>query len=142
MTGLDSNILVQRADIDHPFHAATLAAIDRELQNGQTLLLEPSVIAEFLHVITDSRRLAQPLSMPAALDWIAAFRKNPSITTVFPSEASLAQAAEWMRKFSLGRKRVIGTHIAATFLTQGCRRLITSNPDDFRIFGVFEIVTP
>jgi hypothetical protein len=47
-----------------------------------------------------------------------------------------------MRQFNLGRKRILDTHLAAILHTNGVRRLLTSNPADFKIFGVLEIVTP
>jgi hypothetical protein len=32
--------------------------------------------------------------------------------------------------------------LAATLHRHGVRRLLTSNPDDFRVFGVFELIVP
>ncbi len=43
---------------------------------------------------------------------------------------------------SLGRKRILDTQLAATLHRHGVRRLLTSNPDDFRVFGVFELIVP
>jgi hypothetical protein len=47
-----------------------------------------------------------------------------------------------MRQFNLGRKRILDTHLAAILHTSGVRRLLTSNPADFAVFGVLETVTP
>jgi hypothetical protein len=47
-----------------------------------------------------------------------------------------------MREFGLGRKRILDTHLAAVPHTAGARRLLTSNPADFAVFGVLEAVTP
>jgi hypothetical protein len=43
-------------------------------------------------------------------------------------------------QFSLGRKRILDTHLAAILHTCGVRRLLTSNPADFSVFGVLETV--
>ncbi|MFN0066337.1 MAG: hypothetical protein ACKVYV_01755 [Limisphaerales bacterium] len=48
----------------------------------------------------------------------------------------------WLRQHHLGRKRILDTQLAATLHRRGVRRLITSNPDDFRVFGVFELLVP
>jgi hypothetical protein len=45
-----------------------------------------------------------------------------------------------MVEFQLGRKRILDTQYAALLHAHGVRRLLTNNPDDFRVFGVFEIV--
>jgi hypothetical protein len=49
---------------------------------------------------------------------------------------------EWMRTYQLGRKRILDTMLAANLHVAGVRRLFTSNPDDFRVFGTFELLVP
>ena len=100
------------------------------------------IATEFLHVVTDERRFAPPLTMPEALDWIQEFLANPSVSLLEPTQASTNQTLRWMRQFNLGRKRILDTHLAAILHTSGVRRLLTSNPADFAVFGVLETVTP
>ena len=142
MTGLDCNILVQLALQDHPANAATVAVVQAEAQRGGRLVFPSLVINEFLHVITDPRRFSPPLTMTEALDWTEAFLTNPAVTVIEPSAESAPQTLRWMRQFNLGRKRILDTHLAAVLHTAGVRRLLTSNPGDFAVFGIFEIITP
>jgi predicted nucleic acid-binding protein len=100
------------------------------------------VVNEFLHVVTDARRFAPPLTMTEALDWMEDFLKNPMVSLLEPTKASTDQALLWMRQFNLGRKRILDTHLAAVLHTSGVRRLLTSNPADFAIFTDLETVTP
>ncbi len=123
MTGLDCNILVQLALADHPANAATAAVVQAEVQSG-------------------SRLVFPPLTMIEALDWVENFLANPAAGLLEPPSESLRQTLRWMRQFNLGRKRILDTHLAAMLHTAGVRRLLTSNPGDFTVFGVFEIVTP
>ena len=142
MTGLDCNILVQLALQDHPANAATVAVVQAEAQRGGRLVFPSLVINEFLHVITDPRRFSPPLTMTEALDWTEAFLTNPAVTVIEPSAESAPQTLRWMRQFNLGRKRILDTHLAAVLHTADVRRLLTSNPGDFAVFGVFAIITP
>ena len=142
MTGLDCNILVQLALQDHPANAATIAAVQAEVQRGQRLVFPSLVINEFLHVITDPRRFDPPLTMTQALDWMESFLANPAVAIVEPKQDCAQQTLRWMRQFGLGRKRILDTHFAAVLHGEGVRRLLTSNPADFTVFGVFEIVSP
>ena len=142
MTGLDCNILVQLALQDHPVNAATVAVVQAEAQSGCRLVFPSLVINEFLHVITDPRRFSPPLTMTEALDWMETFLANPAVTVIEPSAKSAPQTLRWMRQFNLGRKRILDTHLAAVLHTAGVRRLLTSNPGDFAVFGVFEIIAP
>ena len=142
MTGLDCNILVQLALQDHPANARTVAAVQAETQRGSRLVFPPLVIDEFLHVITDERRFSPPLTMTEALDWVENFLNNPAVGVLEPCVESQRQSLRWMRQFNLGRKRTLDTHLAAVLHTAGVRRLLTSNPGDFIVFGALEIVTP
>ena len=142
MTGLDSNILVQLALQDHPANVATIAAVQAETQRGNRLVFPSLVVDEFLHVITDARRFSPPLTMLEALDWVENFADNPAVSLLEPTPETLRQTLRWLREFKLGRKRILDTQLAAVLHTGGVRRLLTSNPADFAVFGVFEIITP
>ncbi len=142
MTGLDCNILVQLALADHPANTATMAAVQAETQGGGRLAVPSLVVTEFLHVVTDERRFAPPLTMGEAVDWIEDFLANSAVSLLDSSSDSMRQTLRWMRQFSLGRKRVLDTHLAAVLHTAGVRRLLTSNPGDFTLFGVLEAVAP
>jgi predicted nucleic acid-binding protein len=142
MIGLDCNILVQLAFADHEANLKTVAAVRTETQKGETLLFPSLVVAEFLHVATDARRFAPPLTMAEALDWIEEFLKNPAVSLLEPSQASMDQTLRWMRQFNLGRKRILDTQLAAALHSNGVRRLLISNPSDFAVFSVLETVTP
>lgn len=142
MTGLDCNILVQLALADHPANAATLAAVQAETQRGHPLVFPSLVLTEFLHVVTDAKRFAPPLTMSEALDWIEELLANASFQQLEPTPESLRQTLRWMRQFNLGRKRILDTHLAAVLHTAGVPRLLTSNPADFTVFGVLETITP
>ena len=142
MIGLDCNVLVQLAFADHPANSKTLAAVQTETQRGMKLVFPSFVVAEFLHVSTDPRRFVPPLTMPEALDWTEDFLANPGVALLEPNLASVDQALCWMRQFGLGRKRILDTQLAAVLHVRGVRRLVTSNPGDFTVFGVLETVIP
>jgi hypothetical protein len=142
MIGLDCNILVQLAFAEHPANAKSQAIVKSEIERGAELVFPSLVITEFLHIATDGRRFSPPFTVPEAVAWIQEFMTNPAVRLLNPSQASLNQTLEWMNQFNLGRKRILDTHLAAILYTNGVRRLLTSNPSDFTVFGVLEIVTP
>jgi predicted nucleic acid-binding protein len=45
-------------------------------------------------------------------------------------------------QFSLGRKRLLDTLLAATFHQAGIHSILTTNAADFAVFGVFTCITP
>jgi predicted nucleic acid-binding protein len=116
--------------------------VQSEINQGSTLVFPSLVVNEFLHVATDARRFAPPLTMAEALNWMEDFLGNPMVVLLESSKASTDQTLFWMRQFNLGRKRILDTHLAAVLHTAGVRRLLTSNPGDFAIFADLECVTP
>jgi hypothetical protein len=54
-----------------------------------------------------------------------------------PSSASVELALAWLQRFSLGRKRILDTSLAAVYHLSGARRLASANQSDFEVFGVF-----
>ena len=39
----------------------------------------------------------------------------------------------------LGRNRINGTHMAASYVSSGVFSIITANPSDFTVFDVFDL---
>jgi len=142
MTGADTTILIQLADIKSTSHTSADALVQGEILAGHDILIAPQTIAEFLHVITDSRRFQSAISMTEALDWVAAFLGDPNVKLVLPTEQTIRQTHAWMRQFQLGRKRILDTMLAATLHGAGCTRLMTSNSADFTLFNVFDLLSP
>lgn len=137
--GVDTNWLVQVALIEHVDHRATLSKLRALAEKGETLALAPLVLAEFVHVVTDLRRFAQPLEMTAALDLAEQWASAPEVRMVYPTAESERLAWRWMREHRLGRKRILDTQLAATYHVAGVSRILTANSRDFAIFGCFKV---
>jgi predicted nucleic acid-binding protein len=140
--GLDTCFLVAYEAVGHPQHTASEVLFRQCLSNGDDFALAPQVLAEFVHVLTDQRRFAQPLTMIAALQRAEMWWTASEVTQVFPTNTAFNTFVGWMRKHGLGRNRVLDTLLGATYLTAGITSLVTANARDFRIFGVFNIVEP
>jgi predicted nucleic acid-binding protein len=140
--GLDTTFLVEVSVREHPGHLDAMEEMHNHLSVGDTFFLSPQVIAEFVHVITDSRRFEHPLLMPEALEkartwWHARETRHALITS-----ASIEQFYVWMHEFNLGRKRVLDTMLAATYITHQVSTILSSNARDYKVFGCFTVITP
>ncbi len=65
MTGLDTNVLVALASSTHPRHAQAFNTLEQKLEEGEEIALGLLIAAEFLHVITDPKRITPPSRMGA-----------------------------------------------------------------------------
>ena len=54
---IDTDFLVAVEIRDHLFHKPADAVLDRLLEEGHKLAVAPQMLAEFVHVVTDSKRL-------------------------------------------------------------------------------------
>jgi predicted nucleic acid-binding protein len=127
---------------EHAEHAAARDTLARLLSAGDLIAVAPQVLAEFIHIVTDPRRFAQPLDMTAARQLAEQWWTAQETVRVFPDDAAISQFLAWLQQFSLGRKRLLDTLLAATYHQAGIQSLLTTNEADFLLFGVFTCVLP
>lgn len=138
--GIDTDFLVAAEITGHPNHHAADALLSRLLDAGHDFALAPQTLAEFIHIVTDPRRMPKPLTMAAAIARAEHWWQSAEVVHVFPTGQSVTDFVEWLRRFQLGRKRLLDTLLAATLRTAGVRRFITNNERDYQVFGCFEII--
>ena len=117
----------------------TLAQV---LSAGDVIAIAPQVSAEFIHIVTDPRRFTQPLDMSAARHVVEQWWTASDVVRTFPDDAAVWQFLTWLQQFSLGRKRLLDTLVAATYWQAGIQSLLATNQSDFLVFGVFTCVAP
>jgi predicted nucleic acid-binding protein len=64
--GLDTGFLVAVEVREHAEHAGARVTLTQVLSAGDVVASAPQVLAEFTHVVADSRRFTQPLDTNAA----------------------------------------------------------------------------
>jgi len=141
MIGSDTSFLVALSITEHLTHLRAHALL-RQHRSNELLALTPEVLAEFIHAVTDPRRFENAFSIGSALADARAWWNAEDVQRLLPTPDSVSLCLDWLTRHQLGRKRILDTMLAATLHTAGVRRIFTSNPDDFRIFGVFELLVP
>jgi len=142
MHGVDTSFLVAAEVTEHAEHADARATLARLLGAGDLIAIAPQVLAEFIHIVTDPRRFTQPLDMTAARQLAEQWWTAGDVVHVFPDDGATRQFLTWLQQFSLGRKRLLDSLLAATYRQAGVQSLLTTNPADFGVFGVFTCITP
>jgi predicted nucleic acid-binding protein len=137
MIGLDTNILVAFVIPEHPDHDKVRERIEQFQQEGRRLALTSGILAEFVHVVTDPRRLENPLTMAEALTWATFWSDAEEVVIIATDIAAHRQWLFWLEQHHLGRKRLLDTQIAATWWSVGIREIFTLNPADFKVFDTF-----
>lgn len=138
--GIDTDFLVAAEITDHPFHRQADALLRKLISEGHDFALAPQTLAEFIHVVTDARRMPQPLTMPQAIGHAQRWWEAKEVVRAFPSSHSTSNFFQWLRHHQLGRKRLLDTMLASTFKAAGITRIITNNARDYEVLGSFEII--
>jgi predicted nucleic acid-binding protein len=139
---LDTTVLVEAEVSDSPSHEAALALIaSRPAEaDSRPFAIAPQVLTEFIHVVSDPKRFARPLSVRAAIDRAEFWWSAREVQRIVPTLEATALFFRWMRLQNLRRKRILDTYLAATYAAAGIRRLATSYGRDFTAFDAFEII--
>jgi predicted nucleic acid-binding protein len=140
--GIDTGFLVAAEVMEHPAHNAARTKLASFVEAGDVLVLTPQVLAEFIHVVTDSRRFKTPLSTDSARDLAEKWWTAREVEQLPTGAGAVGRFFAWHRAHDLGRKRILDTMLAATYRDAGIDSLLTTNPRDFAILGGFRCVTP
>lgn len=139
--GLDSSFLVAVEVTCHADHASARNTAKELSSQGDRFGISPQVISEFVHIVTDHRRFSKPLSMDLAIDRISAWWNGSNVEQIEIDDLGIIWFCQAMKRYRLGRKRVLDTMLAATFRQSGITSVLTYNGRDFEVFGDFEIVS-
>lgn len=82
--GLDTGFMVAAEVAEHPGHADARAKLGDLLSAGDVGAITPQVQAEFIHIVTDSRRFSQPLDLVAAHQLAGPWWNAKNVVHVFP----------------------------------------------------------
>ena len=139
--GIDTDFLVAVEIRDHPFHREADALLQSLLRDGHDLALVPQTLAEFIHIVTDGKRMPQPLTMAEAISRAEHWWQAVEVVRVFPDGPAVRDFFVWLTRYQLGRKRLLDTMVAASFQSAGVKRILTNNGRDFKALGDFEILS-
>lgn len=139
--GIDTDFLVAVEIHDHPFHHQADGLLRGLIADGHDFAVAPQTLAEFIHVVTDAKRMPKPLTMAEAISRAEHWWQAVEVRRVFPEGQAAGNFLDWLSRHRLGRKRLLDTLLAATYQHAGIKRLLSNNDGDFRVFGCFEIVS-
>jgi len=110
---------------------------DKILTRGDRVALVPQVLAEFIHLVTDARRFAVPLSVEAAVERASTWWRAEEVLPIYPGAETTRLFLSWLMQLCLGRKRLLDTLLAATWREAGVTQILTLNWPHFQVYGHF-----
>ncbi len=141
--GLDTNILVYAHMPALENHEKVRGfLLDQLHRPDTTLAITPSIMHEFVHIVTDGRRFDPPVEMSEALAIAKLYLERTNVECLSISEDVLNRAFDLLERHRLGRKRIADTLLAATLQHHNITELATCNPADFQVFDDLSVIDP
>lgn len=142
-TAIDANILIYARVEGFRQHSSARRALERALIDARgRIVVTVSILHEVLHVITDARRFAHPLSMVQAIEFVRTYMGRSNIAVLGNDEVDLGNALSLLEEYRLGRGRMADALLASILRRHGTRRLMTHNVRDFSVFPFLEVIDP
>jgi hypothetical protein len=111
------------------------------LSGGHDFAVAPQTLAEFIHIITDAKRMPQSLTMTEAISRAEHWWQAAEVRRVFPVGQCVMDFLGWLSRHQLGRKRLLDMLLAATYQQAGVTCMFSNNGKDYQVFGCFELVS-
>ncbi|MFN4258388.1 MAG: type II toxin-antitoxin system VapC family toxin [Gemmataceae bacterium] len=136
---VDSNVLVYAHDSAAPQRAAARQLLRDGLTGKQDLCLTPQNLMEFYNVITNPRRVNQPLATPAASRSLRLYLRSRRIVKLYPTASALDRLVQLILATSVTGADIFDAFLAATALENGVSEVYTENVNDLTRFGMTAI---
>jgi toxin-antitoxin system PIN domain toxin len=144
MIALDTNLLLYAYSAAAPEHAAAHAFVSH-LTNRDDVVLSEFTLAEFYLHLRNPAILAQPLSAPAAVAVIQAYRHHPCWHILgYPPDSPAAHETLWAHAATahFARRRLFDARTAISLRHHGVTEFATANVKDFQDFGFTRVWNP
>ena len=141
--GVDANVLIYSAIQSMPEHKRVLSFFERRVLTGEiTCAVTFPVLLEFMHVTTDARRFSRPLTVEESAGMVEQYWHSVDWRQLLPQPGTGTRTLDLLRRYGLGRKRLLDTYLAATLLDNGVTTLITCDQNDFKVFEGLRTINP
>jgi predicted nucleic acid-binding protein len=135
---LDTNVLVYAADASFPLHDTARTVRDHAAGEHRKVRLCYSVLLEFFAVVTDSRRVGNPL--PPAEAWHEVVTYLKAFEVLSPDEGTFAQLGKLVGRYQITRQTIFDALIVSMMIQHGVKGIYTDNRRDFARFDEVEVL--
>ena len=139
---LDSNILVYCHQALSIFHNQSRTILEKGMRGELALCVCPQVLFEFYTVITNPKRVTNPIGPAEAALEVEKYLKARNIFKVYPKEDILEVALDLLKKYPVKQREIFDLQLVATILSNNVLRLYTYNLDHFTKFKEIEVLSP
>ena len=139
---VDTNILVYRADQDSTFHLPSVNLINRGLKGEIPLCLATQNLTEFYAVMTNPKRVTNPIAPVDARVEIERYLQSQNIRKIYQTADLMPKLLELIAKYPPTRQQIFDLQLIATMLVNHITRIYTFNTKHFQPYEEIEVTVP
>ena len=132
---VDANLLIYAVNEDAPLHRKAKSWLESAISGPGTVSFSWHVLLAFLRLTTRPDLFRNPLSVETALDLIASWLDQPSVTVVHAGPRHLRVLRELLLPMGTGGNLTSDAHLAALAIEHGAE-LCSSDTDFARFPGL------
>jgi toxin-antitoxin system PIN domain toxin len=139
---VDTNILIDAADKDSPFHSRCREKIEEWRRQASPWYATWGILYEFLRVISHPRVFRHPWGISRAWGFVEALFASPSFGLLIPSDRHRAVAADILKKSPFLRGNLVHDAQTAILMVEHGIKTIYTRDMDFHRFRFLEPIDP
>jgi hypothetical protein len=122
---IDVNVMVYAFRTDAPDHEAYHEWVHQLVSGNTAYAVSDLILSGFLRIVTHPRVFSPPTPLPAALDFVHAYRDQPTATIIEPGERHWPVFVELCRSASARGNLIPDAYLAALAIESGSEFVTT-----------------
>ena len=139
---IDTNILVYANNKDSEFHTTCKSIVTKSVKGGIKAAVAIQNLVELYAIITDKRRVENPLTPKKAKDLIEFYNGNENIRIIAPNTGTLDIFMKIISQHNIKSQSVFDLFLVATMLDNNIQGIYTANSKDFERFKDITVINP
>ena len=142
MVLLDTMVLVYARASDSPKFKKAKAILDGAIAGNLDACISLQNLWELYAVVTDLKRVSNPLSPQQARQDIRQYLSCQNIEKLTVRESTIILALKLAKKYSIRKQNIYDTQLVATMLENGIGKILTHNVKHFTKYGEIQAEDP
>lgn len=138
---IDTNILVYAYNEDSNFHEKALKLLENALNKNIYAVIADKNLFEFFAVITDSRRVENPITIDEAIE-IINFLVDSNIKIIYSSSFVFLKTIELVRRYKIKRQEIFDINLVSLMIQNKIDTIITANDRHFKKIKEIKVFNP
>ncbi len=135
----DTNILVYAHNFDSALHHYALDKVKDVAEGRLKGVLAQQNLLEFYSIVTDHKRVANPLSPKEAKELIKDYLNSP-FEIIFPTKETSEILLSLCQENNIKNGEIFDIYLAATCVSNKIRTILTANITDFKNLTVLKVI--